>query len=108
MKKSPALPTYFLQVVTLTHFFSYALQQNYSALFEVVLGLYFSILDFNCTSGCKTTTNEQCSLLQFCQGFGFICEMCRKPDIIFPYQLGKVAVCQSRFNFKLLYPCYNH
>ncbi|KAK6195419.1 hypothetical protein SNE40_000855 [Patella caerulea] len=30
---------------------------------------------------------------QFCQGMGFICEMCHKVDIIFPFQLHKVVLC---------------
>ncbi|XP_060554922.1 run domain Beclin-1-interacting and cysteine-rich domain-containing protein-like isoform X2 [Ruditapes philippinarum] len=33
---------------------------------------------------------------QYCQCFGFICEMCRKQnDVIFPYQLHKVSICQN-------------
>ncbi|XP_053404594.1 run domain Beclin-1-interacting and cysteine-rich domain-containing protein-like isoform X2 [Mercenaria mercenaria] len=33
---------------------------------------------------------------QFCQCFGFICEMCKKQnDVIFPYQLHKVSICQG-------------
>nr|XP_022343883.1 run domain Beclin-1-interacting and cysteine-rich domain-containing protein-like isoform X3 [Crassostrea virginica] len=36
---------------------------------------------------------EKCS---FCQGFGFICELCGdERDIIFPFQLQKVAVCKD-------------
>ncbi|KAK3608749.1 hypothetical protein CHS0354_027072 [Potamilus streckersoni] len=33
---------------------------------------------------------------QFCQCFAFICEMCKdEKDIIFPYQLTKVAICEA-------------
>jgi hypothetical protein len=34
--------------------------------------------------------------LQFCQGLGFICEFCHNDtDIIFPFQLHKVDICQG-------------
>jgi len=37
-----------------------------------------------------------CLVFQYCQCFGFICEMCRNQnDVIFPYQLSKVTICQG-------------
>ncbi|XP_061171620.1 run domain Beclin-1-interacting and cysteine-rich domain-containing protein-like [Saccostrea echinata] len=36
---------------------------------------------------------EECS---FCQGFGYICELCRdENDVIFPFQLHTVTVCKD-------------
>ncbi|XP_073995162.1 run domain Beclin-1-interacting and cysteine-rich domain-containing protein rubicon [Rhodnius prolixus] len=32
---------------------------------------------------------------QLCRGRGFVCELCRSSDIIFPWQLGKVSRCSA-------------
>ncbi|ESO98856.1 hypothetical protein LOTGIDRAFT_114026, partial [Lottia gigantea] len=32
---------------------------------------------------------------QFCQGMGFICEMCHENDVIFPFQLNKISTCSD-------------
>lgn len=35
--------------------------------------------------------------LQVCLGKGFVCEFCCSPEIIFPFELSKISMCQSEY-----------
>ncbi|XP_071165105.1 run domain Beclin-1-interacting and cysteine-rich domain-containing protein-like isoform X1 [Mytilus edulis] len=51
---------------------------------------------FNQLKNIVTSSITHVENCQFCQGLGFICELCRNnADVIFPFQLNKVEICQG-------------
>lgn len=80
------LPSHWVQDVHL-----YSISDLYSVRHE---GAYGGIC--NRLKNLATAAISHVESCQFCQNFGYICEMCRNQnDIIFPYQLDKVAVCEG-------------
>ena len=41
-------------------------------------------------------TLRHISKCEFCQGLGFICEICHDARVIYPFQLNAVAVCSGK------------